>query len=103
MFVAGSGVLLFLACLQVSRAAVDIPKHAPDVWGGAAYGLMASYMGHSSHLFAFSGADGVTQEGSGFTGLLMPERYAVSLFVFNQGKNLQSHTLKLSIGDETVP
>ena len=34
-------------------------------------------LGHSSHLFAFSGADGPTQEGSGFTGLLRPERYSI--------------------------
>jgi hypothetical protein len=32
-----------------------IPPHTPDVWGGAAYGAA---LGHSSHLFAFSGADG---------------------------------------------
>ena len=91
-------VLLLVASLQVSLA-VDIPEHVPNVWGGTTYGLMAPYMGHSSHLFAFSGADGETQEGSGFTGLLLPELYAVNLFVFNRGSDLQSHTLKLSIGD----
>ena len=44
-------------------------------------------------------ADGATQEGSGFTGLLLPQLYAVILFVFNRGSDLQSHTLKLSTGD----
>ena len=57
-----------------ATTALVIPPHTPDVWGGAAYGAA---LGHSSHLFAFSGADGPTQEGSGFTGLLRPQRYSV--------------------------
>ena len=51
-------VLLLLPLLLLvagSWAAVVIPPHTPDVWGGAAYGAA---LGHSSHLFAFSGADG---------------------------------------------
>ena len=47
-------VLLLAAYLQVSLA-VDIPEHVPNVWDGITYGLMAPYMGHSSHLFALSG------------------------------------------------
>ena len=72
-------MLLLQACfLEAAAAALIIPPHTPDVWGGAAYGAA---LGHSSHLFAFSGADGPTQEGSGFTGLLRPQRYSVQ---FNQ-------------------
>jgi hypothetical protein len=51
-------VLLLLPLLLLvagSWAVVVIPPHTPDVWGGAAYGAA---LGHSSHLFAFSGADG---------------------------------------------
>jgi hypothetical protein len=51
-------VLLLLPLLLLvagSWAALVIPPHTPDVWGGAAYGAA---LGHSSHLFAFSGADG---------------------------------------------
>eukprot|EP01052_Picozoa_sp_SAG31_P024693 SAG31_NODE_2118_length_6410_cov_3.846142_2_plen_247_part_00 len=59
---------------NVCNAALTVPPHTPDVWGGAAYGAA---LGHSSHLFAFSGADGPTKEGSGFTGLLRPELYSV--------------------------
>jgi hypothetical protein len=55
-------------------AGVVLPPHVPNVWGGAALGVPLSA---SSHLFAFSGADGPTKEGSGFTGLLTPERYAI--------------------------
>ena len=54
--------LLFYAAVQ---SAVVIPPHVPDVWGGAAYGAA---LGHSSQIFAFSGADGPTSEGSGFVG-----------------------------------
>ena len=72
-------MLLLQACfLEAAAAALIVPPHSPDVWGGAAYGAA---LGHSSHLFAFSGADGPTQEGSGFTGLLRPQRYSVQ---FNQ-------------------
>ena len=46
---------LLLLLVAGSWAAVVIPPHTPDVWGGAAYGAA---LGHSSHLFAFSGADG---------------------------------------------
>ena len=52
--------MLPLISLVSTLGAVVIPPHAPDVWGGAAYGPT---LGHSSHIFAFSGADGPTSEG----------------------------------------
>ena len=52
---------LVLLSAWTTHAAIVIPPHVPDVWGGAAYGAT---LGHSSHLFAFSGADGPTSEGS---------------------------------------
>lgn len=39
-----------------------VPNGTPDVWGGPALGHV---MGPSGFIFAFSGADGPTKEGSG--------------------------------------
>ena len=51
----------------------------PNVWGGRAFGNVG---GVSGHLFAFSGADGATQEGSGFVGVLGRALYDI---VFDGG------------------
>eukprot|EP01065_Artemidia_motanka_P007391 TRINITY_DN13677_c0_g1_i1.p1 TRINITY_DN13677_c0_g1~~TRINITY_DN13677_c0_g1_i1.p1 ORF type:complete len:580 (+),score=192.49 TRINITY_DN13677_c0_g1_i1:7-1746(+) len=58
-------------------AAIVVPANAPDVYGGASYGTVLGRT--SGHMFAFSGADGQTREGSGFVGVLTPERYGVEL------------------------
>jgi len=58
-------------------AAVMIPPHTPSVWGGMAQGT-TGIAAQNGHLFAFSGADGPTSEGSGFCGVLTKERYGVT-------------------------
>ena len=50
-----------------------VPPHVPNVWGGDGYGKVLSSSGNSGLIFAFSGADGETREGTGFVGLLLPQ------------------------------
>ena len=95
---------LLLALQRLAAAAVVIPPHPPNVWGGAAYGAA---LGHSSHLFAFSGADGPTREGSGSTGLLTPQRCSVTFGTVGKatlelGLTTGNGTLKVASSDTIV-
>ena len=72
-----------------AAGSVVIPAHVPNVYGGAALGIwewgkrMANgtwLPGVTGMIFAFSGADGPTREGSDFTGLLTPQRFGVDFF-----------------------
>ena len=62
--------MLLLPCTLSVLLHAAAPPHLPNVWGGAAYGTV---MKNSGQIFAFSGADGETREGSGFVGLLLPQ------------------------------
>ena len=61
-----SRVAVLLLWASTALAAPVIPAHVPNVWGGAAFGAA---LGHSSHLFAFSGADGPVAGGAWRVGL----------------------------------
>ena len=72
-----------------SLGSVVIPAHVPNVYGGAALGIWEwgkNVNGHwlpgsTGMIFAFSGADGPSDEGSDFTGLLTPKRFGVNFFM----------------------
>ena len=62
--------MLLVPCALSGLLHAVAPPHLPNIWGGAAFG---NVMKNSGQIFAFSGADGETHEGSGFAGLLLPQ------------------------------
>jgi hypothetical protein len=85
--------LIFLMFLAIAHCEILVPANTPNVWGGPAHGH-AGMTFQSGHMFAFSGADGPTKEGSGFVGLLLPERYAIG---FNAGKEVPEAVIRMSL------
>eukprot|EP00041_Stephanoeca_diplocostata_P022220 m.527607 g.527607 ORF g.527607 m.527607 type:complete len:770 (-) comp22012_c0_seq3:281-2590(-) len=78
-------LVLLAGCIQlievdaITPAAdvpLKVPAHVPNVWGGSARGVTGMTK-NSGQMFAYSGADGSTQEGSGFVGLYQPQLYQI--------------------------
>ena len=77
-------VSIHSAASAVTASSLVIPPNAPNIWGGSARGKAEGSRG--GFMFAFSGEDGVTNEGSGFTTLLLPRQAATPLvFSFDLG------------------
>ena len=64
-----SGMWIALLVFSVVASDAGFEGQLPNVWGGAGLGRVGTLSGH---LFAYSGADGPTSEGSGFVGVLTP-------------------------------
>lgn len=92
----GISVAAVQLCIAMSWARIDVPPNTPNVYGGPANGKV--HRKPSGHMFALSGVDGPTQEGSGFVGLYGTELYSIE-FV---GGDASLHLSFATHGVETV-